>query len=49
MGGKEIKEAADGARKVTDLDSGKVYVPEDGRITLPVTCGESIWLLLEKE
>ena len=39
-----------GVCKVTDLDSGRVYVvPENGKITVDVMCGRSIWLLLEKE
>ena len=37
-----------GVNKVTDLDSGKVYLPENGKVTVEVICGKSYWLLLEK-
>ncbi|MBR7131789.1 MAG: beta-galactosidase [Lentisphaeria bacterium] len=37
-----------GVNKVTDLDSNKVYIPVNGKISVEVVCGKSIWLLLEK-
>lgn len=38
-----------GVNRAVDLDSGAVYRAEKGIVRVPVTCGESIWLLLEKE
>ena len=35
-------------KKVTDLDTNKIYVPKNGNITIDVICGKSYWLLLEK-